>query len=414
MTVELPQKSLQAYAPIVGDEILRELRLLASYLQGARVQHINSTAEGGGVAELLAMLIPLMRDAGLDATWDVMQGSEPFFEVTKLLHNNLHGEHQPLTPEMRKIFWDTTLANLPLVRRDADFVCIHDPQPVGLVRERSDKARWVWRCHIDLADADSASWSFLRQLVERFDGGIFHLPDYAKELSIPQYICPPAIDPLSVKNCEIDRAEIDGVLVKYGIDPKLPIVLQVSRYDRLKDPVGVIRGFKLAARSHRCQLVLVGAAVRDDPEGAEVLAEVREAAQGDPDIHVLVMERGAPREVNALQRAATIVVQKSLKEGFGLTVTEAMWKAKPVIGGAVGGIRRQIIQGTTGYLVHSQEGMAYRIRQLLGNPGLARQLGENAKRFVIENYMPTVYLKQWLLTLLALKAGGDAPVVALG
>jgi trehalose synthase len=413
MSVELPKKSLQAYAPIVGDEILGELRLLASYLQGARVQHINSTAEGGGVAELLAMLIPLMRDAGLDATWDVMQGNEPFFEVTKLLHNNLHGEHLPLTPEMRKVFWDTTLQNVPLVRRDADFVCIHDPQPVGLVRERSDKARWVWRCHIDLADADSASWSFLRQLVERFDGGIFHLPDYAKELSIPQYICPPAIDPLSVKNCELDRAEIDGVLVKYGIDPKLPIVLQVSRYDRLKDPVGVIRGFKLAARSHRCQLVLVGAAVRDDPEGAEVLAEVREAAHGDPDIHVLVMERGAPREVNALQRAATIVVQKSLKEGFGLTVTEAMWKAKPVIGGAVGGIRRQIIQGTTGYLVHSQEGMAYRIRQLLGNPGLARQLGENAKRFVIENYMPTVYLKQWLLTLLALKAGGDAAVVAL-
>jgi trehalose synthase len=254
----------------------------------------------------------------------------------------------------------------------------------------------------------------VRQLVERFDGSIFHLPDYAKELSIPQFICPPAIDPLSVKNCELDRAEIDAVLEKYGLDPKLPIVLQVSRYDRLKDPVGVIRGFKLAARSHPCQLVLVGAAVRDDPEGAEVLAEVREAAGGAPDIHVLVMERGAPREVNALQRAATIVVQKSLKEGFGLTVTEAMWKARPVIGGAVGGIRRQIIQGSTGFLVHSVEGMAYRIRQLLGNPGLARQLGENAKRFVTENYMPTAYLKQWLLTLLALKSGTDAAVVALG
>jgi trehalose synthase len=412
--VELPKKSLQQYAPIVGDEILQEIRLLASYVRGARVQHINTTAEGGGVAELLAMLVPLMRDVGLDATWDVMKASEPFFEMTKLLHNNLHGEHQPLTPELRKIFWDTTLENLALVRRDADFVCIHDPQPVGLVRERGEKARWVWRCHIDLADADSTSWSFLRQLVERFDGGIFHLPDYAKELSIPQFICPPAIDPLSVKNCELDRAEINGVLQKHGIDPQLPIVLQVSRYDRLKDPVGVIRGFKLAARSHPCQLVLVGAAVRDDPEGAEVLAEVREEAGGDPDIHVLVMEHGAPREVNALQRAATVVVQKSLKEGFGLTVTEAMWKARPVIGGAVGGIRRQIIQGVTGYLVHSGEGMAYRIRQLLGNPGLARQLGENAKRFVIENYMPTVYLRQWLLALLALRSGTDAPVVALG
>jgi trehalose synthase len=412
--VELPKKSLQAYAPIVGEKILEEIRLLAFYLKGARVQHVNSTAEGGGVAELLAMLTPLMRDVGLDASWDVMQGSEPFFEVTKTLHNNLHGEHHALTPEMRKIFWDTTRDNVSLVGRDADFVCIHDPQPVGLVRERNDKARWVWRCHIDLSDADSASWSFVRQLVERFDGSIFHLPDYAKELSIPQFICPPAIDPLSVKNCALDRVEIEAVLEKYGIDPQVPIVLQVSRYDRLKDPVGVIRGFKLAARSHPCQLVLVGAAVRDDPEGAEVLAEVREAAHGDPDIHVLVMERGAPREVNALQRAATIVLQKSLKEGFGLTVTEAMWKARPVIGGAVGGIRRQIIQGSTGFLVHSVEGMAYRIRQLLGNPGLARQLGENGKRFVTENYMPTAYLKQWLLTLLALKSGTDAAVVALG
>jgi trehalose synthase len=411
--VELAEKSLQQYAPIVGDKILREIRLLASYLQGARVQHINSTARGGGVAELLAMLVPLMRDVGLDATWDVIQGNEPFFEVTKLIHNNLHGQHHPLTPAMRKIYWDTTLQNTGLVRRDADFVCIHDPQPLGLVRERGDKARWVWRCHIDLADADSASWAFLRQMVERCDGGIFHLPDYAKELSIPQFICPPAIDPLSVKNCELGRTEIEGVLEKHGIDPNLPIVLQVSRYDRLKDPVGVIRGFKLAARSHPCQLVLVGAAVRDDPEAAAVLSEAQAAAGGDPDIHLLLTERDAPGEVNALQRAAAIVVQKSIKEGFGLTVTEAMWKGKPVIGGAVGGIRRQIIQGITGYLVHSSEGMAYRIRQLLGNPGLARQLGDSARRFVIENYMPTVYLRQWLLALLALRHETDAPVVAL-
>ena len=412
--IEPPRKSLQDYAPIVGEGIVREIRLLCSHLRGARVQHINSTAEGGGVAELLAMLVPLMRDVGLDAVWDVMQGGDAFFDVTKVLHNNLHGDHQALTPEMKQIFWDTTRANVPLVHGDADFVCIHDPQPVGLVRERSERARWMWRCHIDLSDADASTWSFVRQQVERFDGGIFHLPDYAKDLSIPQFICPPAIDPLSVKNCELDRSEIDAVLAKYQIDPAVPIVLQVSRYDRLKDPVGVIRGYKLAARSHHCQLVLVGAAVRDDPEGAEVLAEVHRAASGDPDIHVLVMEHGAPREVNALQRAAAIVVQKSLKEGFGLTVSEAMWKARPVIGGAAGGIRRQIIQGSTGYLVHSVEGMAYRVRQLLGNPALARQLGENAKRFVTENYMPTVYLKQWLMALLALEYGTDAPVVTLG
>jgi trehalose synthase len=386
--VDLPRKSLQDYAPIVGDGILREIRLLASYLQGTRLQHINSTAEGGGVAELLSMLVPLMRDVGLDATWDVMRGNEAFFEVTKVLHNNLHGAHNEVTAEMRDIFWDTTRENAGLVRRDADFVCIHDPQPVGLVREPEARARWIWRCHIDLADADNATWPFVRQFVERFDGAIFHLPDYARELSITQFICPPAIDPLSAKSCELDRAEIDQIVERYGIDPKLPIVLQVSRYDRLKDPVGVVRGFKLAARSRPCQLVLVGAAVRDDPEGEEVLAEVREAAGGDPHIHVLVMEHGAPRAVNALQRAATVVVQKSLKEGFGLTVTEAMWKARPVIGGAVGGIRRQILQGRTGFLVHSVEGMAYRIRQLIGNPELARQIGQNAKRFVTTTTCP--------------------------
>lgn len=411
--VTLTEKRLEGYAPFVGDEAVRHIRLLASYLEGARVQHINSTAEGGGVAELLATLVPLMRDVGLDASWDVIEGTPAFFEVTKTLHNNLHGEHQPLTPQMRKTFWETIQSNLGIVRREADYVCIHDPQPAGLVRERSDRMRWLWRCHIDLSSADPSSWSFLRQVVERYDGALFHLPDYARDLSIPQFFCPPAIDPLSPKNCDLEPGEIRAVLERRQIDPQLPIVMQVSRYDRLKDPRGVIRSYKLVARSHPCQLVLVGGAVVDDPEGARELAEVREAAKGDPNIHVLVMEPGTGREVNALQRAATIVVQKSLREGFGLTVTEAMWKAKPVIGGAVGGIRRQILQGSTGFLVHSVEGAAYRIRQLLGNPDLARQLGENARRFVIENYMPTTYLKRWLLSLLALKLGTDAPVVAL-
>ncbi|HEY3450414.1 MAG TPA: glycosyltransferase [Myxococcales bacterium] len=411
--VKLSQKRLEDYAAFVGEEEVREVRLLASHLHGARVQHLSSTAEGGGVAELLAMLVPLMRDAGLDASWDVIEGSPAFFEVTKTLHNNLHGEHHPLTPEMRQTFWDTTQQNLGIVRRDADFVCTHDPQPVGLVRERGEKTRWLWRCHIDLSDADPGSFAFLRRLVERHDGAIFHLPDYARDLSVPQFFCPPAIDPLSPKNCDLELREIDAVLERRKIDPRVPIVMQVSRYDRLKDPLGVIRAFKMVARSHPCQLVMVGGAVSDDPEGERVLAEVREAAAGDPDIHVLVMERGTGREVNALQRAATVVVQKSLREGFGLTVTEAMWKAKPVVGGAVGGIRRQILPGSTGFLVHSVEGLAYRIRQLLGNPDLARRLGENARRYVTENFMPTTYLKRWLLSLLALQHGTGSPVVAL-
>jgi trehalose synthase len=410
--VELPKKSLDEYAAIVRSDEIREIRALASFLKGASVQHINSTAVGGGVAELLGYLVPLMQDVGLDAQWDVITGSPAFFQVTKAIHNNLHGANEELTPQLLQTLWDTTQQNAGVLRRDVDFECIHDPQPVALVKERGGKARWLWRCHVDLSDADPTTWSFLRRLVERYDAAVFHLPDYARELSIPQYISPPAIDPLDEKNCEIEQSEIVSVLERYQIDPKRPIVLQVSRFDRLKDPVGVIRSFRLAARSHPCQLVLAGGGAADDPETGKVLAEVQEAAGDDPDIRVLVLPPSARREVNALQRAATIVVQKSLREGFGLVVTEAMWKAKPVIGGAVGGIRRQIIQGSTGFMVYSVEGTAYRIRQLLGNPDLGRQLGENAKKYVIENFLPPSYLKRWLLMLLSMRYG-PSPVVAL-
>lgn len=412
--MRLPEKSLDDYAPIVGAGTIREIRSLAAYLKGAVVQHVNSTATGGGVAELLGFLVPLMRDVGLEAHWDILAASPAFFQVTKTIHNNLHGASEELSPEALRIFWETTQRNVSILRRDADFECIHDPQPLGLVKERGGKGRWLWRCHIDLSDADPATWSLLRRLVESYDAAIFHLPDYARDLSIAQNVAPPAIDPLSEKNRELEPSEIAEVLERHQIDPARPIVLQVSRFDRLKDPVGVIRAFRLAARSHPCQLVLAGGGAADDPEMGKVLAEVREAAGDDPDVHVLELPPTASRDVNALQRAATIVVQKSLAEGFGLVVTEAMWKAKPVVGGAVGGIRRQILQGGTGYLVYSVEGTAYRIRQLLGDPGLARHLGENARRYVIENFLPPSYLKRWLLTLLSLKHGGSGPVVALG
>ena len=413
MAVTLPEKSLDDYAPIVGGDAVREIRSLASYLKGASVQHVNSTAVGGGVAELLGYLVPLMRDVGLDAHWDVITGNPCFFEVTKAIHNNLHGASEELTQEALRTFRDTTQQNVGVLRRDVDFECIHDPQPVGLVTERGGKTRWLWRCHVDLSDADPPTWSFLRRLVERYDAAVFHLPDYARELSIPQNVSPPAIDPLNEKNCDLEPGEIARVLERHRIDPELPILLQVSRFDRLKDPVGVIRAYRLAARSHPCQLVLAGGGAADDPETGKVLAEVREAAGDDPGVHVVELPPTASRDVNALQRAATIVVQKSLAEGFGLVVTEAMWKSKPVIGGAVGGIRRQILQGSTGFLVYSVEGAAYRIRQLLGHPELARQLGENAKRYVVENFLPPSYLKRWLLMLLSLRYG-SGPVVALG
>ncbi len=409
----LSEKSLDDYVPIVGAHAIREIRSLASYLKGATVQHVNSTAVGGGVAELLGYLVPLMRDVGLDTSWDVMTGTAAFYQVTKAIHNNLHGAREEISPAALRTFLDVMDQNVGILRRDVDFECIHDPQPVGLVKERGGKARWLWRCHVDLSDADPTTWSFLRRLVESFDAAIFHLPDYARELSIPQYVSPPAIDPLNEKNRELEPSEVAEVLARHHIDPALPIVLQVSRFDRLKDPVGVIRAYRMAARSHPSQLVLAGGGAADDPETAKVLAEVREAAGSDPDVHILELPPTASRDVNALQRAATIVVQKSLAEGFGLVVTEAMWKGKPVVGSAVGGIRRQILQGRTGFLVYGVEGTAYRIRQLLGNRELARQLGENARAYVIENFLPPSYLKRWLLMLLSLRYG-SGPVVALG
>ncbi len=397
---------LDAYADVVGEEEIAEIRRLARSLTGARVQHVNSTAVGGGVAEILARLVPLMQQVGLDARWDVISGSPRYYAVTKAFHNALHGAEVELDAESFRIFDENTRQNLGIVDPDLDFAIIHDPQPVGLARARNpSKGKWIWRCHIDLSDADPRVWSFLRPQVERYDAAVFHLPDYAQQLSIPQLLIMPAIDPFSEKNLELPPEEIARVLERHGIDQKRPIVLQVSRFDRLKDPVGVIRAFQLARGWHDCQLVLAGGGADDDPEGERVLAEVREAAGSDPDVHILNLPPDAHREINALQRGATVIVQKSVREGFGLVVTEAMWKGKPVIGGAVGGIRRQIVQGTTGFLVHTVEGTAFRIRELLTNPGMAHRLGENARQYVRHNFLLPIYLKQWLLAMLAMRHG---------
>lgn len=414
MPVELKDVQLTDYEAVIGSEEVAEIRRLAGYLRGARIQHVNSTAVGGGVAEILARLVPLMRDVGLDARWDIFTGNPEFYRVTKAFHNALHGADERITPEMYRTFQQTTDVNLGMVEKDSDFFAIHDPQPVGLVERKGDtKGKWMWRCHIDLAESDTGIWGFLRAYVDRYDGAIFHLPDYAKDLSIPEFLITPAIDPLHEKNMDLPQEEIRATLRRYEVDPARPIVLQVSRFDRLKDPVGVIQAYRLARRMVDCQLVLAGGSASDDPEGMQVLAEVREASGTDPDIHILDLPPDAHRTINALQRGATVVVQKSLREGFGLVVTEAMWKARPVVGGAVGGIRRQIIQGSTGFLVSSVEGCAFRIRQLLGNPGLARRLGENAQEHIRRTYLTPAYLKNWLLALLAVRHGRE-PVVSLG
>ncbi|NPV28869.1 MAG: glycosyltransferase [Firmicutes bacterium] len=381
------------------------LRSCRERLRGVLIQHINSTALGGGVAEILSSLVPLMRAAGLACTWSVLQGEEDFFRATKTFHNALHGQKVELTPALVRAYLNGIQANLDLVDLNADFVVVHDLQPLGLVARRADsRACWIWYCHIDPTRAERRVWRFLRDYVEQFDLAVFHLPEYLRaDLRVPQHTMPPGIDPLSEKNRELSPHEQEEVLARLGITLDRPVVLQVSRFDRLKDPLGVIAAFRAARCGLAAQLVLAGGSAADDPEAAGVLAEVREAASGDPEIRVLPLDPESNLEINALQRTAAVVVQKSLREGFGLTVTEALWKARPVVGSAVGGIRYQIQHGRTGLLVRSVAEAAAAIRKLLENQAFARRLGESGRERVREHFLLPVYLLNWLKLLWALK-----------
>lgn len=403
-TIQIPSRiPLDDYSSVIGAGEVAELRALAKPLAGRSVVMINSTAVGGGVAEILNRLVPLAEELGINIRWEVMTGGEDFFEVTKAFHNALHGA--PYHPEPRhfdifRAYNEKNAKRLPL---DAEFMVIHDPQPAGLISYREKNANhWVWRCHIDLSHSNPAVWNFLENYVPHYDAAIFSSPEFAKQLPIPQYLFHPAIDPLSEKNRELPQEFILDVLARYGIDHLRPILTQISRFDRLKDPVGVIRAYRIVRRYFDCQLVLAGGGASDDPEGATVLKEAQHAAEGDPDIKLLELPAWAPLEVNALQRASTIVIQKSLREGFGLTVSEALWKKKPVVASAVGGIPTQIIHKHTGLLAHSVEGTAYQIRFLLSHPDIAGRLGERGHQHVKENFLITQNLKRYLTLFLKL------------
>jgi trehalose synthase len=388
---------------VIGEGEIEELRALARPLAGRSVEMVNSTAVGGGVAEILNRLVPLAEELGLHIRWEVMTGGEDFFEVTKAFHNALHGESYHADPKHFEVFRSYTEQNLKRIPLDAEFVVIHDPQPAGLIQARKDgKNHWIWRCHIDLSHPNRGVWDFLEGYVAKYDGTIFSSSEFARQLQIPQYLFHPAIDPLSEKNRELDPEFIMEVLARYSIDPLRPILTQISRFDRLKDPVGVVRAYQIVRRYFDCQLVLAGGSASDDPEGAEVLKEVKGVAEGDPDIKVLELPPWAPLEVNALQRASTIVIQKSLREGFGLTVSEALWKKKPVVASAVGGIPTQVIHKHTGLLAHSVEGTAYQIRFLLSHPEIAARLGEQGHQHVKENFLITENLKHYLTLFLML------------
>lgn len=391
-----PPPKLADYEAIIGKPELDELWYLARALRGKTVKMVNSTAVGGGVAEILNRLVPMLNELEVHTKWEVITGGNDFFEVTKGFHNALHGGEYAVTKEILDIFMMYNEQNRQRMEFPEDLFVIHDPQPAGLIRSKGDRGKWMWRCHIDLSSPHPDVWGFLRPMIEQYDAAIFSSPAFTRQLSIPQYLFYPCIDPLSEKNKDLDEAGVQKVCEDFGIDRSRPILTQISRFDRLKDPVGVIEAYKLAKRYVDCQLVLAGGGASDDPEGAVVLAEVMEAAGDDPDVIILNLPPWSAYEINALQRASTIVIQKSLKEGFGLTVAEALWKNKPVIAGAVGGIPTQVIHKMTGVLVHSVEGCAYQIRYLLTHPEFAKQLGENGREHVRENFLMTTNAKRWL------------------
>jgi trehalose synthase len=406
------EKRLNDYEPVVGSVAISQLQQLAQSLRGARVVHVNSTREGGGVAEILNWLTPLMNDLGLEASWEVIEGNPDFFHVTKSFHNGLQGTPVGLTRANFKAYEDTNAENAERLRpilEEADFVIIHDPQPAyQLPLCGNRKGKWIWRCHIDVSHPNRRVWSYLRKIVSRYDASIFSMPDFARRMEHPQFIIAPSIDPLSDKNIELQDREVVSVLEQFGISRDLPIITQISRFDRFKDPLGVIQAFDMLNGSVDAQLVLAGGGATDDPEGAAVLQEVRNAARGRDNIFILMLPPDAHRTINALQRASTIVMQKSLQEGFGLTVTEAMWKSKPVIGGNVGGIRLQVYNHHTGFRVNTPEGAALRLRELLRSTDNCAAMGATARAFVAQNFLLNRHLREYLTLMLGLRRGLDS------
>jgi trehalose synthase len=406
---------LDRYEEVIGHQEVQRLRRLAARLQGKRIVHVNSTRSGGGVAEILGWMVPLMNELGLQARWEVIAGMPEFYRVTKAFHNGLQGRPVALKRSDYDLHFEVNRANAEKLNLEADIVFIHDPQPIYLPRftPKGQVGRWIWRCHIDASHPDRAVWKYLEAAIPDYEATIFSMAAFTRPLPCPMFIIPPAIDPLSDKNCPLSETERLETLNRLGIDPERPMLLQVSRFDRFKDPIGVIAAYRLLKPYHPdLQLVLAGGGADDDPEGAEVLNEVHDRASGDPDLKVLLLPPDAHRTINALQRSAVIVIQKSIKEGFGLTVTEALWKGKPVVGGACGGITLQVHDYQTGFLVHSPAGAAYRIRYLLRYADKRHRMGRVAQDYVREHFLLTRNVRDYLATLLCLDHPNDSVLVA--
>jgi len=399
---------IKEYIPIVGQSVIDELYFLAEKLDGKTVQNINSTAVGGGVAEILTRMMPLLRELGVDAQWDVIRGDGKFFSITKKIHNALHGVDVAITDEDFSYFVEVNHNNAENMDFSGDILFVHDPQPIALIDKRRQIGKnWVWRCHIDFTRPKQDVMNFLKLYIQRYDCAVFSAPAFSRNLTIPQVLVSPSIDPLSDKNRELPQRTVNSVLKRFKINKERPIITQISRFDYLKDPLGVIEVYKRVKRYADCQLVLAGGGATDDPEGLRVLEEVQSAAENDPDIHIIFLPPSSDIEINALQSASTVVLQKSLKEGFGLTVAEALWKGKPVIASAVGGIPLQIAHKYSGILTYSIEGTAYYLKQLLQDPDYARKLSVNGREHIKNNFLITRHIRDYLLLFLSLYYKGD-------
>ncbi|MCZ6481178.1 MAG: glycosyltransferase [candidate division NC10 bacterium] len=397
--------SLEDYRKVTPPGSVDLLYHMSEKVKGKSLLNINSTRSGGGVAEILNRLVPMLNELEIKVGWEIMQGSEGFFKVTKAFHNALQGRDPGISDRMYQLYIEENRENAKRLTFDADMILVHDLQPAALIDYADRAGKWVWRCHIDISHPARRVWRFLKNYVLKYDAAIFSLPTFAQKLPIPKFLIYPSIDPLSDKNRDLSRREVNKILDRLDIPRDKPILLQVSRFDRFKDPVGVIQAYRIVKKYNDCRLILVGGGAADDPEGDMVLQEVREAAGQDPDIHVLLLPPDSNIEVNALQRAATVVLQKSLREGFGLTVAEAMWKGKPVVGGFAGGITVQIMYYHTGYTVSSVEGAAFRVRHLLNNPEIGRKMGNDAKEYVRRNFLITRHLADYLTLMAALTNG---------
>ena len=403
-TVPVPPKHLDDYVETAGEEAVERLREAAKPLTGLRLLQLNSTAYGGGVAELLHTQVALLQDLGIDTTWAILEGSDGYFAVTKAVHNALQGAEVDWTPEMASTYWERIVANAAELPDGYDVYLVHDPQPAALIRVLEEEERrrgtWLWRCHIDLSTPHAPVWDFFEPIVNRYDAAIFTMEDFAQPgVSGPELaFIPPSIDPLSTKNCPVSWETIREVLTSFGVDPERPIVSQVSRFDPWKDPLGVIDTHRLISEAvPEVQLVMIASLAHDDPEGMRYLDLTDEHRAGDPDVHLLTNLDGVDNlQVNAFQRASDVIVQKSTREGFGLVVAEGMWKDKPVVGGNVGGIRLQVAEGETWYLVDSIETCAARVVELLGDPDLRERMGKAGHERVRERFLSLRELEDYL------------------